>query len=258
MAVGYCALRVRILLVSDLHYSLRQFDWVVESCADVELVVLAGDHLDISSMVPLDAQALVICEYVALLQAQTKVLMSSGNHDLTGPDEHGEQTALWLERVRETGVPTDGDSWTIDDTLFTICPWWDGPVGREAVDRQLAADAARRPGRWIWVYHWPPTDSPTSWTGTRHYGDADLAGWIHEHRPDMVLSGHVHGPPFRPDGSWFDRVGPTWVFNPGNQRGPVPTSIEIDLAGNTATWWSQLGTETVDLRLPSAPMRTLF
>ena len=251
---------MRILLVSDLHYALPQFDWVVHAAddAEIDVVILAGDHLDISSDVPLETQALVVCGYVDLLRQRTRVLISSGNHDLTGPDGHGEQAPLWLDRIRAVGVPTDGDSCVIGDTLFTVCQWWDGPIGRDAVARQLAHDAARRPARWVWVYHWPPTDSPTSWTGKRHYGDADLAGWIAEHQPDMVLSGHVHGPPFKPDGSWVDRIGRTWVFNPGNQRGPAPTRIEIDFDGLTATWLSQLGIEHADLTAASAPPRTSF
>ena len=47
------------------------------------------------------------------------------------------------------------------------------------------------------MYHWPPLGSPTCWTGTRHYGDADVAAWIAHYRPDFVLAGHVHEPPFK-------------------------------------------------------------
>ena len=44
---------VRILLVSDLHYTLPQLDWVVASAPAFDPVVLAGDQLDISSTVSL-------------------------------------------------------------------------------------------------------------------------------------------------------------------------------------------------------------
>ena len=54
---------MRILLVSDLHYTLPQFDWVVRSAPRFDLVVLAGDHLDISSAVSLDAQSVVVLRY---------------------------------------------------------------------------------------------------------------------------------------------------------------------------------------------------
>ncbi len=249
---------MRILLVSDLHYSLPQFDWVVGAAPDFDLVALAGDHLDVSSSVPLHAQSVVVLRYLSLVQASGHVAVSSGNHDLTGPDEAGEQAALWLSEARQTGIPTDKDSLRIDETLITICPWWDGPIGREALALQLRLAAAHRPSRWIWLYHWPPSGSPTCWTGRRNYGDTDLVGWIEEHRPDMVLTGHVHEPPFKPDGAWADRIGGTWIFNPGRQSGPVPTRIEIDCTSGTARWFSLLGTEELSLDDTVAPARTVF
>jgi hypothetical protein len=184
--------------------------------------------------------------------------VSSGNHDLTGPDGQGEQSALWLSEARSAGVPTDGGSLLLGDTLVTICPWWDGPAGRAALETQLAADATRRPARWVWVYHWPPLGSPTCWTGRRHYGDADLVGWIDQHRPDMVLTGHVHQPPFKPDGAWAHRIGNTWVFNAGHQIGPVPAHIEIDLTAGSAAWRSLLGREDLRLADADAPPRSVF
>ena len=36
---------MRILHVSDLHYSLPQFDWVVGAASKFELLTLAGDSL---------------------------------------------------------------------------------------------------------------------------------------------------------------------------------------------------------------------
>lgn len=249
---------MRILLVSDLHYSLPQFDWVVQAAPDFDLVVLAGDQLDIASAVSLDAQTVVVLRYLSLLHSIGPVAVSSGNHDLTGPDANGEQSALWLAEARAAGVPTDGDSLVVGDTLVTICPWWDGPAGRGAVEAQLAADAARRPDRWVWVYHWPPLGSPTCWTGQRSYGDEDLGHWIDTYRPDVVLTGHVHEPPFKPDGAWVDRIGGTWVFNAGRQMGPVPARIDIDLADGWATWVSLMGTEEVHLPDGLVPARTLF
>lgn len=249
---------MRILLVSDLHYTLPQLDWVVSVAPAYDLVVLAGDQLDISSAVSLDAQSLVILRYLALLQAAGRVVVSSGNHDLTGPDAAGEQAALWLAEARRVGVPTDGDALLIGDTLVTICPWWDGPAGRAALEAQLAADALRRPARWLWVYHWPPLGSPTCWTGRRHYGDADIGGWIAQHRPNMVLCGHVHEPPFKPAGAWADRIGDSWVFNAGRQIGPVPAHIVIDLAAGTARWRSMMGDEDLLLAAAQAPPRTVF
>jgi len=249
---------LRVLLVSDLHYSLPQLDWVVRVAPLHDLVVIAGDCLDISSPVPLGVQSVVVLRYLALLRQAGPVVACSGNHDLTGPDALGEQAALWLPQARAAGVATDGDALLLGDTLVTVCPWWDGPLGRERLQAQLAADAARRPARWAWVYHWPPMDSPTCWTGRRHYGDADLGGWMATYQPDLVLTGHVHEPPFKPAGAWADRRGRSWVFNAGRQIGPVPSHITIDLAQGRASWHSMMGDEHLELHDPQAPARTVF
>ena len=185
-------------------------------------------------------------------------MISSGNHDLTGPDQAGEQSALWLAEAGRAGVTTDGGSLLIGDTLVTVCPWWDGPVGRHAVAAQLAHDSTSRAARWIWIYHWPPLGSPTCWTGTKSYGDTELGGWIDQFSPDFVLSGHVHQSPFTPEGAWADRIGDTWVLNAGHQIGRVPARVELDLEAGTARWVSLMGDEAFDLASLRVPERTVF
>ncbi|MDM0014532.1 metallophosphoesterase [Variovorax sp. J22P168] len=249
---------MRILLVSDLHYALPQLDWVVRAAPSFDVVVLAGDHLDVSSPVPLDAQSVVLLRYFSLMKPSQALVLASGNHDLTGADAQGERAAVWLPKSRRPGVAIDGDSVVLGDTLVTVCPWWDGPQGKAALERQLAEEAPRRAARWIWIYHWPPAGSPTCWTGRRDYGDVDLGAWIARYRPEFVLAGHVHEPPFTPKGAWADRIGGTWVFNAGKQIGPVPAHIVIDLEAGTATWHSIMGDETLALAAAAAPPRTVF
>src|SRR5437016_496967 len=151
----------------------------------------------------------------------------------------------WLD-----GVAARFDLVVIADVSVTVCRWWDGPRGCAEIGRQLARDAARRRGRWIWVYHAPPDASPVSWTGSKHYGDTELVRWTHEHRPDLVLTGHVHQSPFRAGGSWVDRIGDTWVFNAGREMSPYPPHVIFDMTAQTATWTSSAGSETVDLAAP--------
>ena len=113
---------MRILLVSDLHYALPQLDWVVRVGPDFDLVVLAGDSLSIRSAVPLEAQCVTVLQYLSLMQSTTRLAVSSGNHDLTGPDADGEQTALWLSEAHASGIPTDGDSLEVDDAAGDPLP----------------------------------------------------------------------------------------------------------------------------------------
>jgi len=217
---------------------------------DFDTVIVAGDHLDISSAVDPRAQIVVVLKYLRQLKEKTRVIASSGNHDLDARGDDGEKFARWMQRVRELGIPTDGDSLEVDGTLFTVCAWWDGPRSRKAVGEQLARDAQRNKDRWIWVYHAPPSESSTSWNGRQHYGDEALAAWIDAHQPDLVLAGHIHQSPFARDGSWVDRRGRTWIFNSGRQIGPLPTHVIFDTRANQALWFSLEGAETVQLDAP--------
>ena len=241
---------MRLLAVADLHYSLPQYDWVVGVAEDYDVVVLAGDHLDLSSMVDIRAQVVVVRKYLDRLRTKAQLLTCSGNHDLDSRNESGEKVARWIQELNRIGVPADGDSLLVGDTLFTMCAWWDGPTVKEAIGEQLRADAARRPAHWIWVYHAPPDNSPTSWGGSRSFGDAELGKWIGEYQPDFVFSGHVHQSPFIQEGSWVDQVGKTWIFNAGHQYGAPPAYIIVDTDRRAALWFSAAGSQIVHLDQP--------
>jgi Icc-related predicted phosphoesterase len=247
---------VKCLLVADLHYDLRKFDWVVQAAGHVDVVVLAGDHLDAFSTVDRPAQTIVVQKYLRRIRERAQLLICSGNHDLDAYDSRGELVTRWIAKARHYDVPTDGDSYRIGDTLFTICPWSGGRGARAETARRLAKDAPTRPARWVWVHHAPPQGSPTSWDGKRSFGDPELRGWILKHQPDVVLSGHVHQSPFAPPrGSWADRIGKSWVFNAGHQSGPAPSHVVVDLAVPDAYWISLARAEVAPLnQSPTRPL----
>jgi Icc-related predicted phosphoesterase len=243
---------VKILLVSDLHYALKQYDWTTAAAPAFDLVVIAGDHLDIAGQLDGGVQIVVILNYLKRMAQRGRLIVSSGNHDLDSRDASGEKVAGWMRRVRLLGIPTDGDSVAFDDVLVTVCPWWDGPHALDAVRAQIERDAARPKSAWIWIYHAPPADSPTAWTGRHFAGDPHLRDWIGEYRPDLVFTGHIHEAPFKRGGSWADRIGKTWVFNSGQQIGPEPAHVAIDTAAHEAVWFSLAGAEIVRLDAPLA------
>ncbi|RYX88762.1 MAG: phosphohydrolase [Comamonadaceae bacterium] len=238
---------MRLLLTSDLHYRLRQYDWLMRVAPSFDAIVIAGDHIDGASSVPADVQIAALSASFAAIARKTRVLVCSGNHDLNARNSAGEKTADWLHRLRSGTLAVDGDSIDVGDTLFTVCPWWDGAHAAAGVEQLLEQAASRRGGRrWVWVYHAPP-HGLLSWNGRRHYGDSLLPGLISRHSPTAVLCGHIHEAPFRAGGSWNDRIGSTWLFNAGQQIGDTPASIEIELSKGYARWNSIEGGETLPL-----------
>jgi len=234
---------MRLLLTSDLHYRLRHYDWLSGAAPSFDAVVIAGDHIDMASTVPDGVQIAALSASLAALAQKTRLLVCSGNHDLNARNAEGEKTADWLDAVRGDALAVDGDTVAVGDTLFTACPWWDGPHAREGVARLLQAAAEQREGRrWVWLHHAPP-EGPLSWTGKRFYGDAALPELIARFAPSAVLCGHIHEAPYKKGGSWVDRVGDTWLFNAGNQIGDIPAFIEIDFARAVARWVTSEGVE---------------
>jgi Icc-related predicted phosphoesterase len=238
---------MRILVVSDLHYRLPHYDWLVAAASEVDAVALIGDLADVVSPVPHEIQTVVLTNYLTTLAARAPVFVSSGNHDLDGPGDHGEQVATWLRRLDLTDLHVDGASVDLGDVRLTVCPWWDGPITRDEVAAQLAAAAVDRPARWIWLYHAPPAGTPLCFDGRRTFPDQELADWIAEHGPDVVLCGHIHQAPWAEGGSWHARLGDTWVFNAGKQIGKIPPHITLDTETGTAHWFGVFESETVHL-----------
>lgn len=134
---------MKILLVADLHYTLRQYDWVLARAGGFDAVVLAGDQLSVAAPVAIEAQIAAVRATLRRLATVTRVFVCSGNHDLNARNDAGEKTADWLAALREAGAVVDGESALVGDgpdgTLVTVLPWWDGPVARAASEELLAA-----------------------------------------------------------------------------------------------------------------------
>ena len=242
---------MKILLVADLHYSLRQWDWLNDTADRFDLVVVAGDLLDIASIVPLEAQIIVVRKYLQRLTPQAPILVCSGNHDIRSEDETQTRDAAWLRDKKGDHYLADGDHFEQGNFYFSMLPWWEDDAQREQIEQQLVTQREEAAGkRWIWVYHAPPKGTKVAWSGKRDFGDDALPAWIERFEPELVLGGHIHNAPFYADGSWIDNIHGTWVFNGGKQIGSVPCFTVIDTENNKAMWMSAAEAEQAELTLP--------
>src|ERR1700748_1877235 len=100
---------MRCLVGADLHYSLPQFDWLLSAAPQFDLVIFAGDALDITSAVDFRAQIVVVKKYLARLSSLTRVSLCCGNHDLDERNAQGENHSRWIGEVRDLGIACDGE-----------------------------------------------------------------------------------------------------------------------------------------------------
>ncbi|GDX39342.1 phosphohydrolase [Methylocystaceae bacterium] len=239
---------MRCLIISDIHYSLAQYDWILRVAKNYDLVVLAGDLLDVSAIADIGAQIIVINKYVEKLTEITNVIVCSGNHDLDSCDADGEKVPGWLIDLKRFGAKCDGEAFILENYYFSVCPWWDGPKTREKFFNWMLSESRIINGRkWVWIHHAPPKLSSVSWSGKKSMGDSDLYNLIESYQPFAVISGHIHQSPFVKDGAWVDKIGKSWCFNAGRQIGAPPAFIAIDLDADQAFWLSGMGFQSIDL-----------
>jgi Icc-related predicted phosphoesterase len=238
---------MKLLTVGDLHYNVRQFDWLLASAEAYDAVIIVGDLLNIAGHVDLDTQILVANKYLQKLQAKTTLLVCSGNHDGDRKGASGEYFADWLDTTALESIHGDGAGLSIGDWRFSSCPWWDGPEGRAKVDSFLRTEKAKAHKHWFIIHHAPPSETRTAWTGKRDFGDSHLREFIIEHEPEIVLSGHIHNAPFRQEDGWYDTIGATRIFNAGYQMGDLPPCLVFDLENKTVSWSSLAGQESISL-----------
>lgn len=212
-----------------------------------DLLVLAGDLLDLASSVDLDVQEVVVQKYLRRYAAERTLLVASGNHDIESAPDGVERAAHWMDRLHGADLKPDYSSYERGGALFSMCPWWDGPQSLAKTEALLASDAVKPRRWWIWLHHNPPAATPVAWTGRKDGGDAVVRKWIERFQPDLVFSGHIHNAPYYAEGGWHTRIGKTWIFNPGKQPGGEPTRIVVDLAAGRASWFSTEGVEEIEL-----------
>jgi predicted MPP superfamily phosphohydrolase len=120
-----------MLFAADLHYTLKQLDWLVANAERYDLVIIGGDLLDLGSALDFDVQIVVVEKYLRRIRRYAPLLVSSGNHDGDSRNAADESVAKWLLQSRTDGLYVDGESAVFGDLRITACPIISGPRKEE-------------------------------------------------------------------------------------------------------------------------------
>jgi len=234
-----------ILIVSDLHYSLPQFDWLLEQAADHDLIIVAGDMMELGSTVDAETQATVVEKYFRLICEQTALVACSGNHDLVD-DFTGDRSTEWLRDMEIPGLIVDYGFLDLAPYHLFVFPWWESDEEKDHLEGWLKKSDRNRETE-IWVHHAPPQGTRVAWNGKKDLGDPVLTSWIETYQPFLVFCGHIHNAPYYPDGGWEDRMGRTRIFNAGKQGGNSPATMIYQIEEQTVTWCGMEGCQTLQI-----------
>ncbi|MFQ3243175.1 MAG: putative MPP superfamily phosphohydrolase [Lentimonas sp.] len=99
-----------------------------DSADRFDLVVVAGDRLDIASIVPLQAQIIVVRKYLQRLTPQVPIPVCSGNHDILSQDDTQTRDAAWLRGKQIGSIPC----FTVIDTENNKAMWMSAAEAEQA------------------------------------------------------------------------------------------------------------------------------
>jgi hypothetical protein len=179
---AHVAAPMRVLLTSDLHYKLRQYDWLLGAAPRFDVVVVAGDHVDAFSPVPGEVQIAALSASLKALAQRCRLLVCSGNHDLNARSADGEKIADWLAPVRDAGSGR-GDNVAVDFCSRSAC----GTAPTRAVERMLGR-GAERTGRWAGVPRAAGGRAELERQAPLGAGCRAIA----RYSPTAVFCGHIH------------------------------------------------------------------
>jgi len=222
---------MRILHLSDLHYNLHWFDWIKTQPENYDVLVIAGDLLDMFARVPLPQQAREVRRRLKGLPKTTVVC--TGNHDVWPSHPLAPTDVMadgnWLQLCKREGLVVDGQSLDFGGERIEAVKW---PI------------ADWSPDTTVLVLHCPPADSPVGVPAQKaDRASIMLTERLATHAPKLVLGGHIH----QAD-SWICNVHGALCFNPGyslDER--VPNRVLIDTRAGIARWHSDWTTSECEL-----------
>ncbi|MDD3181164.1 MAG: metallophosphoesterase family protein [Opitutaceae bacterium] len=203
-----------VLHVADLHFQKRWFHWLSASAPQHDLLVIAGDLLDLAQGGCPASQMAWVSDWVR--DYPGRLCLCSGDHDLEW-DNLAEiwRPAYWLRDLSQPGVWVDGERFDLGGLSFQSIGFSTKPKGG-------AAD--------VWVVHAPPSHTMVARRRANgcDAGDPELRLGVRKYRPRLVLCGHLHD-----TYAWRDQQDSIVYLNPGrNDRASFPNHIIWDTAQN--------------------------
>jgi uncharacterized protein len=190
---------MRVLAFSDLHRDLDQAARLVESSADADLVIGAGDFASIHEGL---GEAIA-----ALAEIEAPTLLVPGNNETEEALREAARSWPAASVLHGEGAEAGGITFFGLGAGVPITPWdWSFDLSED----EAAGLLAGCPPEAVLIVHSPPRGQVDRSGSGEHLGSTAILEAIESKRPPLAVCGHIHE-------SWGDeaRLGPTRVVNLG-------------------------------------------
>ena len=256
---------MRVLLTNDIHNTRKWYSWLLSQAPRFDLIAIAGDLFDMYDERGVLPQILAFDEFSKKVVASGCALaFCSGNHD--GAQERDADQCLkslrslmtntvrvcqivskpfWADAFDAPLIIPDGRATILtfrsgERLLVSTHPFsFDCGIGNSVRSNELwevASDLRTAENiPWLALHHEPVAGSKVG--GAK--GSTDAKRPVLRKMPTYIASGHLHGQPYAPSGSWRHRLPKTWCFNAGaapSECSDIPNHIIIDTTDNTVAW----------------------
>ncbi|MEM3833069.1 MAG: metallophosphoesterase [Thermoprotei archaeon] len=207
-----------LLVVSDIHGNLRALNKIVKAVAGkkVDAVIVAGDVTDFGT------GENAIQTLNILKDVNKKIFYVPGNCDYVDTFDIKELEEMNIHgkhaKINDLFVVGVGGS---VETPFST-PF---ELGEEEIDSLLekAYRSAKQPKNFILVSHTPPYNTRLDLTYSGlHTGSKTVRAFIEEHKPMLVVCGHIH------EARGTDKLGESLMVNPGPARKGYYALVSIE------------------------------
>jgi predicted MPP superfamily phosphohydrolase len=151
---------MRLLLTAELGQNHRWLKWLDEGSRNYDLVVIAGDFINVFRPEPLNVQILKAKAFLRSLAQKTRVAISSGNHDTA--DEIASSSRgpipMWMAGLDSIStLLSDGRTSIIRQQLIVTALSYISTIDQKRLCLAEGAELRKKTNLpWLVIHHHPP------------------------------------------------------------------------------------------------------
>jgi hypothetical protein len=248
---------MRLLLTAELGQNHRWLKWLDEGSRNYDLVVIAGDFINVFRPEPLNVQILKAKAFLRSLAQKTRVAISSGNHDTA--DEIASSSRgpipMWMAGLDSIStLLSDGRTSIIRQQLIVTALSYISTIDQKRLCLAEGAELRKKTNLpWLVIHHHPPV-----FEGGAGPEELSAGRLLKEFGPDFWVAGRFFDQAHSRGFAWIQTMEQSVVLNVSQEsiatelrEAAFPNHVVFDLESGRMQWnsWRESANEERVLKL---------